>query len=319
METVENFSIISAMKRQEQSYTTKYYLHSFRNQTTDHQYCCESESNSMKPLVDEHFRLFMVNLCYQIVDFCDFSCDVVAISTNYLDRFLSTTEGIDARKDRKLFQLAAMTCIYTAIKIHEVEAIDPTFISNLSKGNFTEKQVVDMEQRIITSLQWRLNPPTPLSFIQKFLSIIPDKTMSKSEKSKAMKLATYQTELSVREYHFLSYDASCIALASLANAMQATRRGGYYQHILQTISKITDIDIGSQEFIKCKENLYTVMNIMTRHRRQESHSKIPRSSTAVHKRGRFKISAIHHSPRGVDTFSSKKVSNNKLLLPLLSR
>jgi len=305
METVEIFSIISAMKRQEQSYMPKEdYLHSFRDQT-DHQYCCcESESNSMKP-VNENFRLYLVNWCYQIVEFCKFSRDVVAISTNYLDRFLSTTEGINVKKDRKIFQLASMTCLYTAIKIHEVEAINPTFISNLSKGNFTKEQVVDMEQRIITSLQWRLNPPTPLSFIKKFLSIVPDKTMSKSEKSSVMKLATYQTELSVREYHFFSYDASCIALASLANAMQAARRdGGYYQHILQTISKIADIDISSREFITCKENLHTIMNVVTCHR-QESYSMIPRSSTAVRKRGRFTISAVHHSPRGVDTLPTR--------------
>jgi len=312
MKTVETFSTISAMKKQEQSYTPKedYLRHSFRDQKTeDHQcYCCESEeSNSMKLVVDDNFRLLMVSWCYQIVGHCKFSRDTVAISTNYLDRFLSTTEGIDAKKDRKIFQLATMACLYTAIKIHEVEAIDPTFISNLSKGNFTEKQVVDMEQRIITSLQWRLNPPTPLSFTQQILSIIPDKTMSKNERSKAMKLATYQTELSVGEYYFLSYDASCIALASLANSMQATRRGKSYQHILQTISKIVNIDISSREFIKCRENLYNLMNIMTRRHCQEEshHSKIPRSSTDVQKPCRFAISTIHHSPRGVDTFPTR--------------
>jgi len=297
METIEIFSIISAMKRQEQSYLPKDYIHSFRDQT-DHQDCCESSSNSIQQ-EDGNFRLRMVNWCYQIVGFCKFNRDIVAISTNYLDRFLSTTEGIEAKKDRKIFQLTAMTCLYTAIKIHEVEAIDPTFISNLSKGNFTEKQVVDMEQKIIMSLQWRLNPPTPSSFIQKFLSIIPDKTMSKSEKSAVRKLATYQTELSVGDYNFLSYDASCIALASLANAIQATRRG-YFQHILQTISKIADIDISSQAFMKCRESLYTKMNMPSHC--QESYS-IPQLST-VRKHGRS-TNSVHNSPRGVDTFPTR--------------
>merc|ERR1712176_1649938 len=216
-------------KQQEKSYLPRDYLYNFRDQT-DNQDCYENTLNSVQP-VDEKFRLCMVNWCYQIVGFCKFNRDIVAISTNYLDRFLSTTEGTEAGKNRKIFQLAAMTCLYTAIKIHEVEAIDPTFVSNLSKGTFTKKQVVDMEQKIIMSLQWRLNPPTPYSFMQKLLSIIPDKTMNKNEKASIMKLATYQTEISVREYYFLSFDASCIALASIANAMQATRRS-YFQHIL---------------------------------------------------------------------------------------
>eukprot|EP00548_Thalassiothrix_antarctica_P014946 CAMPEP_0194173920 /NCGR_PEP_ID=MMETSP0154-20130528/8188_1 /TAXON_ID=1049557 /ORGANISM="Thalassiothrix antarctica, Strain L6-D1" /LENGTH=297 /DNA_ID=CAMNT_0038887169 /DNA_START=60 /DNA_END=953 /DNA_ORIENTATION=+ len=297
MDSVEIASNISAMKRQEQSYLSKDYLHSFPDET---EYPCQFEGVlNTNSSVNEALRLRMVNWCYQIVAFCQFSRDTVAISTNYLDRFLSTTEGINARKDWKIFRLAAMTCLYTAIKIHEVEAIDPTFISNLSKGNFTEKQVVDMEQKIIMSLQWRLNPPTPSSFIQKFLSIIPDKTMSKSEKSAVRKLATYQTELSVGDYNFLSYDASCIALASLANAIQATRRG-YFQHILQTISKIADIDISSQAFMKCRESLYTKMNMPSHC--QESYS-IPQLST-VRKHGRS-TNSVHNSPRGVDTFPTR--------------
>jgi len=297
METVGIFSTISALKRQEQSYLSKDYLHCFRDQT-EHQYQNEGAIDSTKP-VDQEFRFRMVNWCYQIVEFCKFCRDTVAISTNYLDRFLSTTEGIDARKDRKIFQLASMTCLYTAIKTHEVEAINPAFISDLSKGNYTEEQVVDMERKIIMSLRWRLNPPTPCSFARQFLSIIPDKTMSRSEKSAAMKLAKYQTELSVGEYHFLSYDASCIALASLANAMQATRRG-YLQHILQTISKIADIDISSRAFIKCRENLRIALN-KTQHR-QESHS-IPKPSTVNKNTG--STITIHNSPRGVDTFPTR--------------
>jgi len=297
METVGIFSIISAMKQQEQRYLSKDYLHSFRDQT-EYQHLSEGTSDSTNP-VDQEFRSRMVVWCYQIVDFCKFSRDTVAISVNYLDRFLSTTEGIDARKDRKICQLAVMTCLYTAIKIHEIEAIDPTSISDLSKGNYTGEQVVDMERKIIMTLRWHLNPPTPCSFTRQFLSLIPDKTMSRSEKSATMKLAKYQIELSVGEYYFLSNDASCIALASLANAMQATRRG-YFQHILQTISKIADIDISSRAFIKCRENLRIALN-KTQHR-QESRS-IPQSST-VNKNTGSKID-VHNSPRGVDSFPTR--------------
>jgi len=274
METIEIVSIISAMKRQERSYLSKDYLHSFSDQTERH---CQFEGASNPGRsVDEDLRLFMINWCYRVVAFFEFRRDTVAISTNYLDRFLSTTEGTNARKNRKIFQLAAMSCLHTAIKIHEVEAIDMAYFSDLSKGFYTVEQFTDMEQTIITSLQWRLNPPTPCSFTQNFLSVIPGIIMSRKEKLVVLKLARYQTELSVREYSFLSYDASCIALASLANSMQATNHRNF-QHILRILCKIVELDINSQVFVECRKNLRILMKMKLH---SQEHDFIPQKPTA---------------------------------------
>mmetsp|Transcript_40697 Transcript_40697/g.46250 ORF Transcript_40697/g.46250 Transcript_40697/m.46250 type:complete len:306 (+) Transcript_40697:3-920(+) len=294
MDAVEIFSIISTMKVQEKRYLSKDYLHDFRDQVEyRHRITCELDPS--KP-VDKEFRFCMVGWCYKIVDFCKFNRDTVAISVNYLDRFLSSVEGMTAMKDRKQFKLAAITCLYTAIKTHEVEAIDLSFISELSKGIYTEEQVCVMERKIIMALQWRLNPPTPCSFTRYFLTLIPNRTMSKNEKSVAMQLVKYQTESAVGEYNFLSYDASCIALASLANAIQATKRG-YIQHILLTISMIADIDIESQVFMNCRDSLLITLNKTHYHHQ----SKATQKSSKVNTNKRPKV-AVQYSPRGVNTF-----------------
>ena len=44
---------------------------------------------------------------------------------SFLDRYLMTSIGRNASENQKLFQLASMTSPYTAIKIHEPEAMDP--------------------------------------------------------------------------------------------------------------------------------------------------------------------------------------------------
>jgi hypothetical protein len=284
-------SSIEAMRRQEASYLALDYLQSQQDEPRHLSFSSNAPLNASEP-VDDECRFRMVEWCFQVIDFCKFNRDTVAIAMSYLDRFLSTPEGSAARKERKVFQLAAMTCIYTAVKIHEAEAMEPRVISGLSRGAYSEQEVEQMERTILAALKWRMNPPTALSFVQSFHELLKCGLNDKLDTSILMELAKYQTELAVEEYACVGVNASVIALASIANALQAMNSELKYD-ILQTLSEIAKVDMASAMFVRCRYELWISISKL---RDEQSHL-VPQSPTVSKTMG--SSSAIHESPRGV--------------------
>ena len=75
-------------------------------------------------------ELVMAKWCCEIADFCKYKRETVAIAMNCLDRFMSTPVGHQILLDRNAYQLASMTALYSAVKIHEQEAMDPNLVSS---------------------------------------------------------------------------------------------------------------------------------------------------------------------------------------------
>lgn len=171
--------------------------------------------------VDADCRSKMAAWCYQVVDFCSFNRESVEIAMNLLDRFLLTPSGIAVLKDRTLFQLASMTTLYTAIKINEPEAVDPATVSELSKGSFSAQDVEVMELHILNALEWRVNPPTSMSFVRSFLDMIPSYALPEPLRTTANDIAQFQTELAASTFDFIAVKRSTVAYCSLVNAFES--------------------------------------------------------------------------------------------------
>lgn len=114
------------------------------------------------PPVDEDCRAKMIQWAFMVVDHVGFQRETVAITTNILDRFLDVTPW--ALVDRSAFQLAAITCLYTAIKIHEPQSLAISTVASLGRNLYTVEQIEAMEQHVLESNQWSLHPPTAHSF-----------------------------------------------------------------------------------------------------------------------------------------------------------
>ena len=211
-ETNMDTSILEAMLRQEVAYVGKDYL--YQDQLPD--------SVIKGPLESiENDRAKMVGWMYQVSDFCRFSRETVSIATSYFDRYLGQESAAETLSNTDLFQLAAMSCFYTAAKIHEPESFEPWMLSKMSRGLYTPEQVEKMELVILEGVQWRVNPPTALAFVREFLTMLPESYVSSSLKPAIYDLCKFQTELSVRMYEFVSVKASTIALAALINALES--------------------------------------------------------------------------------------------------
>jgi hypothetical protein len=169
--------------------------------------------------VDPDCRKKMGAWVYQVVDFCKFTRESAEIAMSYLDRFLVTSSGRRALQDRSVYQLAAMTALYTAVKIHEPEAMDPNLVSNLSRGVYSPQDVEQMEYILLHALDWRVNPPTTLSYAREFFHLIPAAAMDVETREMIYDIVKFQTELAVTDYAFVGVRASVIAYCAFMNAL----------------------------------------------------------------------------------------------------
>ena len=160
----------------------------------------------------------MIVWCHRVLDHCEMNRETAAIAMNCLDRFLMTDTGMSiAGKSLRNYQLAAMTSLYTAIKIHEPEALSPELLIQISHGLYSQQEFECMELLLLQSLQWRVNPPTTMAFVRQFMELLaPCDDFTFEVLSK---LSNVQAELALENHDFIAVESSLIAYCALINAI----------------------------------------------------------------------------------------------------
>lgn len=172
--------------------------------------------NLEKAGVDESWRQRMAEWMYGVVDHCNFRRDIVAVAMAYLDLLLSKDSDIISSK--RTFQLGAITCLYLAMKVYDTTFVKLSSLVRLGRGLFSESDVLATETKILTKLQWRVHPPTPMCFLRHYTRLIPS-TVSTSTSFMITEVSRFVAEISVCLYKFVKYPASMIAYAALCIAM----------------------------------------------------------------------------------------------------
>ena len=208
---------ISIMLRQETStYACEDYLlrRKLENETNEH--TTDPFDDDCPDLIDEVDTLCREKMCewaYRIVDHFHASRDIVAIAFSYLDKFVDLCSC-----DRRAFKLAAMTCLYMATKLFNSREISSNSLSQLSRGEFEPAHIIEMEQIILKTLDWRLHPPTAQCFINALYGFLP--STSRLVARAIHQRATFFAELALFDYSFVAQTRSVIALAAILNAME---------------------------------------------------------------------------------------------------
>ncbi|CAB9499257.1 diatom-specific cyclin [Seminavis robusta] len=170
-------------------------------------------------------RAAMVTWFITVVDYLEFERETVAIALNFLDRFLETPQGkVCLTTTPRQFKMAGMTCLYTAIKAHEPEAIEPDLVVELSGNLCSVEDIEAMERTILAALDWRVNPPTALAFCRQLLGIVPKGVVSRKDCAALLELAQVQTELAVSDPRLITTPPSLLALASIFNALESSSK-----------------------------------------------------------------------------------------------
>ena len=124
----------------------------------------------------------MIRWNLHIAETCHFTLSTIEIATYLLDQFVAlqstrspptttTTPSLMTRhvaSNARTFQLASMTCLYIAAKVHEEQCLTPVQLETMSNGRFVAMDLVHMEVAILTCLKWRVNPPTASGMLRLF-------------------------------------------------------------------------------------------------------------------------------------------------------
>lgn len=218
----------------------------------------EFSVDALREAIDPECRFRMSEWCYQIADFCGFKRETVAIAMSCLDRFIASKNfGDELYMNRTKFQLASMVCLYSSVKTHEHEAMDAELVATLSRGAFDAREIEEMEAQMLSSLQFRVNPPTALAFSKQLLDLIPSQIVDNQVRDALLELAKFQTEIAVSDPDLMPIRASTIALAALVNAFDGLGMDDNLQrYILQVLSEAIRVDSDSSLFRDVRIRLY---------------------------------------------------------------
>lgn len=251
--------------------------------------------------VDSWCRSQMVGWCFQIVDFIGFERETAVFAISYIDRFLSKCSPRSNRvvQDRREFQLAIMTALFMSIKLHERKVIDLCLMVEFSRGVYTKDDFRNMEIDILEGLNWRLNGPTPVSFLEHFVQMIPFVCYGICS-DQILDVARYRIELSTNDYSIVSHPPSKVAMAALISSIRtSTATPELRSHrpkimnILQEISGV-DMNSASLRFIIQRTEQYEQKPFISSRRHSVSNCQTPLPEETR------KTSGSHTcSPRGV--------------------
>lgn len=220
--------------------------------------------------INEECREKMCQWCYQVIDFCHFKRETVAISMSYLDRLLSDPLkyeiGLKALNSRREYQLTAITTLYLAVKLYEPIELEISHLADLSRGCYSQAEIAKMENEILFALDWRLHDPTIVTFVNHFAALLPRMVLDQPRIiKKIIHVSTFQAEIAVSDYYLSILNPSLVAFASILNVIDSINdkvfssyeKQNYYNYI----QNITTIDEGNQIINKVKQYLKTICEI----------------------------------------------------------
>mmetsp|Transcript_19069 Transcript_19069/g.31100 ORF Transcript_19069/g.31100 Transcript_19069/m.31100 type:complete len:285 (-) Transcript_19069:104-958(-) len=235
--------------------------------------------NYLTSIVDASCRKAMVDWCFIVVDSFDLSRETVGIAMSILDRYLSSGKGksAEALQNEQAFQLAAITSLYMAVKIHESVQLGIDMIVKLCRGLYKRSHITALEQDILHSLEWRVyvSTTTPLEYVRHFLDLLPE---SMDATDVILENAMKHMDFATADLTFSTCRASELSVACLAGALNDT-------YVLSSLKKEAmwnqlsiklDFDIASNEIRKVERQLLAKS---TCHQpRRQSRASLPRSS-----------------------------------------
>lgn len=163
----------------------------------------------------------------------------------------SSVAACSEEEESRRYQLGAMSALFLVIKLHgetgsaaerQKATDDLSYFSRvnrrqkrrlrlmefveLSRGQFDPADITKMERVMLSTLSWKVNPPTPTVFVGHFLKLLPTHNMIQRDLilHVLQELSRYLTELSVCLADVTTlYRPSWIAYASLLISLDAIR------------------------------------------------------------------------------------------------
>uniref|UniRef100_A0A7S2IIB1 Cyclin-like domain-containing protein n=1 Tax=Helicotheca tamesis TaxID=374047 RepID=A0A7S2IIB1_9STRA len=154
----------------------------------------------------------MCTWSYTVVERFGIDRDAVAIAFSILDRYIAMDEEPDTITQEE-FQLMSMTSLYMAAKVMSFSRNLPIdALVDMSRGYIHAEEVMAMEVKMLTALDWRLSPPTAMAFVREFLFLLP---LSEIQRQDLIAVCLFLTERALMDSSLITCSPSSIAVAAI--------------------------------------------------------------------------------------------------------
>jgi len=153
--------------------------------------------------INEKMRAILVDWMVDVHMKFKLNEETLFLSVNILDRFLEKEVVM-----RQKLQLVGVTAMLIASKYEEIYPPEIKDFVYISDNAYTKPEVLQMEQFILKTLNYDLNPPSAYRFLMRYSKRL-------SPGTRAHNMSLYLIELALMEYKFLKYRPSILASAAL--------------------------------------------------------------------------------------------------------
>ena len=170
------------------------------------------------------YRGNVVDWLYEACEGLRLHESVLHLSVHYLDWTM-----LAVRIPQEEMQTLCMACVQCAAKFHGPECAVPALETVVSFARCTEKEICDMELRVLFALDWRLNAVTTLQVAEHHLAlgvVVPKDGCGDSARSaarltsKLRKLSEFLLLQTLYDHRFLESRATLCGAAALAAARE---------------------------------------------------------------------------------------------------
>ncbi|KAI4321506.1 hypothetical protein MLD38_034876 [Melastoma candidum] len=247
----------------------------------------------------ENARAEAVEWMMKVHSYYGFSVPTAVLAVNYLDRFLFKfhCEAGDEDKwslqrkqqqERWMTQLTAVACLSLAAKVEETQV--PLLLDLQVDGSrdlFDAKTVRKMELLVLSTLQWRMNPVTPLSFLDHFARRLGLKGLLCQEFIRGSELVMLHV---IPDPRFLRYLPSAMAAAVMLHIVDSFDPSTKARYLDQLSGTIHGIEKGIMDECRDLVSELAARDRTLSHRQHHSFKRKYGATTTQH---------IPGSPRGV--------------------
>ncbi|KAG2311626.1 hypothetical protein Bca4012_026086 [Brassica carinata] len=203
-----------------------------------------SKENELRPCLSDRVLDEFLVLCrekaldwiFRVKTYYGFNSLTALLAVNYFDRFITT--GKFQTNKPWMSQLTAVACLSLAAKVEEIRV---PLLLDLQVGDaryvFEAKTIQRMELLILSTLQWRMHPVTPISFFDHIIRRCSSKSHQQLEflsRCESLLLSV------VPDSRFLSYSPSVLATAIMVSVVRDFKMcdEAEYESQLMTLLKV---------------------------------------------------------------------------------
>ncbi|XP_056848609.1 cyclin-A2-3-like isoform X3 [Raphanus sativus] len=158
--------------------------------------------------VTQSMRGILVDWLVEVSDEYTLVPDTLYLTVYLIDWFLNGNHV-----ERQRLQLLGITCMLISSKYEEIYAPRIEEFCSITDDTYTKDQVLEMEKQVLAHFSFQIYTPTPKTFLRRFL-----RAAQASYPSMCLELeflASYLTELTLLDYHFLKFLPSVIAASAV--------------------------------------------------------------------------------------------------------